>query len=69
MSSKTLKKNAQKLTGSQPGWDAAISDAEKRIGELKVRIGQLKAAIRIFRENKESGEPFPGEGKKQDSER
>ena len=35
------------------GWDKAIADTERQ-------IDRLKTAIKVFRENRERGEPWPG---------
>ncbi len=42
-------------------WDVAISDAEKLLNEAKERVAGLKRSITIFREKRDSGEPFPSE--------
>jgi hypothetical protein len=36
------------------GWDRAIADA-------KARIKKLEFSIRVFRQRKRNGEPWPGE--------
>lgn len=36
------------------GWDAAIQAAERE-------IEKLETSIRVFKRNKEAGEPWPGE--------
>lgn len=42
-------------------WDAAISDAEKKIQEAVEKITKLRESIKIFKKLRDSGEPFPGE--------
>jgi len=37
------------------GWDEAIRDAKRK-------IKGLESTIRVFRERKRAGEPWPGEG-------
>jgi hypothetical protein len=46
---------------SLTGWDRAIYDAEQKIQATKSYLSRLKAARSLFKEKKESGEPFPGE--------
>lgn len=40
-------------------WDTAIQDAEQMIKYLRARIRELKLAIRVFKKNRDGGEPFP----------
>lgn len=47
-------------------WDQAIADAESEIAtaeaeiaSLKKRVGRLRFAAKVFRENKSSGAPWP----------
>jgi hypothetical protein len=40
-------------------WDKAIYDAENQLEQAKRRIGRLETAIRIFKENKVNGVPWP----------
>lgn len=47
------------------GWDAAIYDAEQRIGKVKSRLAELKAALSLFKERRDAGEPFPSEKREQ----
>ena len=62
---KRVKKNLHKIVKSelslQTGWDAAISDAEKRIAQAQARITVLKLSIQTFRQQRDAGVPFPGE--------
>jgi hypothetical protein len=46
---------------SSSGWDAVIRDTEEAIINTKARLGRLREALRIFKDRRESGEPFPGE--------
>jgi hypothetical protein len=41
------------------GWKMLLRDAEKELEATKTRQAKLKAAIRVFKTNVESGEPFP----------
>ena len=47
--------------GKEGGWEGAIADAERKIGETKARLARLKAALAFCRERLESGDPFPGQ--------
>lgn len=51
----------QELSSEVSGWDKAIYDAEQKIAATKSRLSRLKAALALFKEQKLSGEPFPGE--------
>ena len=52
---KSRKKNLrQESCKNLTGWDKAIRDAERR-------IERLKAAVAVFKERRDAGEPFPGE--------
>lgn len=50
-----------KMSESVSGWDGAIYDAEQRIGQVKRRLAELKAVLALYKERRESGEPWPGE--------
>lgn len=52
-----LQEEGNELTG----WDRAIYDAEQKIQATKSYLSRLKVAHTLFKEKKESGEPFPGE--------
>ena len=41
-------------------WDDAIADAERMMAEGKVRLRKLRGSILVFRDRRDSGEPFPG---------
>jgi len=41
--------------GELTGWDMAIRDAERR-------IRALKAALTLFKQRRDAGEPWPGTG-------
>jgi hypothetical protein len=43
----------------KPGWADVIRDAESEIANMKGRISQLKASIRVFKQKMESGEALP----------
>lgn len=43
------------------GWEAAIHDTETRIVATKNRLTELKAALAVFKQRRDDGEPFPGE--------
>jgi hypothetical protein len=44
-------------------WDKAILDAEEELRIAEKRVGRLRTAIRIFRDHKNSGVPWPGDGR------
>jgi len=44
-------------------WDIAICDAQSELREAEKRVGRLRTAIRIFKENKDKGVPWPGDEK------
>ena len=46
----------EKLSKSENNWDRAIADAKRG-------ISRLQAAIRIYKENKAAGLPWPGNEK------
>lgn len=73
MSSEISSKFGNKFThvaNELTGWDAAIRDTEAEILKVKQRLASLRSALRVFKERKESGEPFPSEKieQKKDSE-
>jgi hypothetical protein len=41
-------------------WDDAIADAERMMAEGKARLRKLRGSILVFRDRRDSGEPFPG---------
>ena len=45
-------------------WSEAIDYAELKIMEHKQRIRALRKSIRVFKEQLEAGEPWPGSEKK-----
>lgn len=53
---------------NQSGWDAAITDAEKRIEEARERIKWLRRSVASFRKLRDSGEPFPSESQSEASQ-
>jgi hypothetical protein len=58
-----LRKSPESLSG----WDRAIYDTEQKISLTKHRLTELKAALGLFRERRNSGEPWPGEEPKRRS--
>lgn len=70
MSKNRVKKNLDVKRDTPTTWAAAIADAERMINEAKVRVRKLKGSILVFRDRRDSGEPFPGtEPKKRRSKR
>ena len=67
------KPDASTILGTMPksvkGWDGAIYDAERKIGEAKGHVSRLRAALSFFRECRERGEPFPGQPKPKRSQK
>ena len=63
------KENTRTILGDEckslSGWDKAIYDAEARIKATKGRLSELKAALKLFKKKRDSGEPFPGEKSEQ----
>ena len=51
--------NAKLPDSSLPGWDGAIEYAKAELGNAKLRVAQLKAAVKMLKENKLSGLPWP----------
>jgi hypothetical protein len=41
-------------------WDSAISSASDDLAEAQRKVARLRCAIRIFREHKVKGVPWPG---------
>lgn len=57
---KIVKKNKlQEECKELTGWDGAIYDAEQKISKTKGRLAELKAALALFKERRDAGEPFP----------
>jgi hypothetical protein len=46
-------------------WDVAIADAERKIQEAKALVRKLKGSILVFKDRRDSGEPFPGKKSEQ----
>jgi hypothetical protein len=44
----------------QGSWESAILEAEREILKAKERLAGLRSALRVFKESRDSGEPFPG---------
>jgi hypothetical protein len=45
-------------------WEAATDAAERLLLRIQIREREVKAAIRLFRERKKAGEPWPGQESK-----
>jgi len=57
---KSVKRNLTSNQGNSPeGWEAAILEGERLLRENKLRAAKLRAAIRRFKENLATGEPWP----------
>jgi hypothetical protein len=41
-------------------WDKAIVDATSELADAEHRVSRLRNALRIFKENKVKGVPWPG---------
>ena len=48
-------------SANRKGWMKAIAEAEARLAEASHKVKNLKAAIKIFRERMDNGDPWPGE--------
>jgi hypothetical protein len=46
--------------GKSTAWSLALQDAYLELDKCKVRMMRLKASIRIFKRQIDSGEPWPG---------
>jgi len=46
---------------SRNGWDDAIDEACRQIGEAEAKIRGLKLSIQTFKEMRRKGEPFLGD--------
>jgi hypothetical protein len=58
---KRVKENRTLKTGNSIGWQGAILEAQRLLVQNKLRASKLRAAIRRFKENLETGEPWPGD--------
>ena len=58
-SSVNLDTRLKRLKEPFAGWDEAIIDAKKTIGEFEGRIARLRKAITVFTSLRDRGEPFP----------
>jgi hypothetical protein len=56
------KKLSTKMSNMSDKWCQAIRDAEDEIRFLTRQRSRLERAVRIFRENKRDGVPWPGDG-------
>jgi len=41
-------------------WEGAIRDTESAIDRARQNLRDLKSALRVFKERRDSGEPWPG---------
>jgi hypothetical protein len=60
MSKNRVKGNRDIKRDMPKPWDDAIADAERMMAEGKVRLRKLRGSILVFRDRRDSGEPFPG---------
>lgn len=55
-----VKKNLHVSSESHKlSWNQLVKEAKGQIGEMKLRIGKLKAAIKYFENQQEAGESCP----------
>ena len=57
--SSTSKRARQPSQANEHTWDAAIRDADEEIRSLSRQLARLRQAVRIFKENKKEGMPWP----------
>lgn len=60
MSSNLSSKIVSESGSKSVGWDVTIRDTEEAILKTKERLAGLRGALRVFKERRDSGEPFPG---------
>jgi hypothetical protein len=60
MSSKVPTKRGTKTATKKGGWDMAILDTEQEILKAKERLAGLRSALRVFKDCKQRGDPWPG---------
>ncbi len=58
---KRVKGNRTCKTGKLTGWQGAILEAQRLLIQNKSRAAKLRVAIRRFKENLATGEPWPGD--------
>lgn len=51
--------NSKSVIVGKDFWDQAIAEAEDQLSQIKIRAVRLKAAIRLFAENKKKGLDAP----------
>jgi len=62
MSFTKVKQNlSQKVIQDSHSWVAALEEAKKQLGEGKLSLAKLRAAVRFFEQKVASGESWPGE--------
>jgi hypothetical protein len=50
-------------SGDAPlSWDVAIKDTEVAIAGMTDQLAGLRAALKVFRERRDAGAPWPGPG-------
>lgn len=59
MSKTNVKKKCLDVPSKEIGWIQLAEDAERDAAKARERSEQLSKAARIFRQNAESGTPFP----------
>lgn len=59
MSKKSVKQNLDIKRDAPNQWEKAIEDAEEMIGRARTRIKKLRGSILVFKDRRDSGEPFP----------
>lgn len=57
------KDSSRKCQSTDSKWDKAIDDASHELVQAERKVSRLQAALRIFRENKVKGVPWPGDGR------
>lgn len=43
------------------GWDKAVTDAEEMVRDARSWLADAEATLAVCKENRDRGEPFPGE--------
>jgi len=59
MSSRMSTKMSLSKKDTVSGWDAAITDAERKIQKAEITIARLRQGILAFRKMRDRKEPFP----------
>ena len=68
MSISNVKKNRKSVKHSQSAYDRAITDARLKLSMARERVARLSEALTDLVAFKESGEPWPREGKEEYAE-